>query len=102
MDTFGTLPMDSCSAWSSPPHARTHTHTHTHTLPTLNPLKSQSRGLVLCFIYPFVANGGMPQGSPESLKEEGALSAPKAMLTGTHSERGFPELLLWLSGNESD
>ena len=53
---------------SSPPHSHTHTHTHTPDE------KSQSYGLILCFIYPFVIYLGKSQGSPESLKGEGALS----------------------------
>ena len=78
-DTFCTLPllfMFSHLGLSSPPHTLPHT-------PELWPGS--------LFHYPFVADLGKSQGSPESLKGEGALSSSKAVLTGTHSEKGFPE-----------
>ena len=73
--------------------------THRHTLLTLNPLSSQSHGLVLCFFYPFVADLGKSQGSPESLKGEGALSSSKAILTEPHSGQKRASLgRTWLLG----
>lgn len=78
-ETFRTLPllfMSSHLCLSSPPHTLPHT-------PELWPGS--------LFHYPFVADLGKSQGSPESLKGEGALSSSKAILTGTHSEKGFPE-----------